>query len=227
MLSSEQVRRVYDRIGARQDTQGFYERPALDRLIRAGEFGHAQAVVELGCGTGSFAKRLLEDEVPEDATYAGFDISPTMVGLAKERLATFGERASITLTDGSVELSLGAGCCDRFVSNYVLDLLPEETIRVVMREAARVVRPGGRLCVVSLAFGTTVISKAVIAMWRTVHHLSPMLTGGCRPIELGRYVASGSWRILDQATIVSWGVPSDVLVAERRDSRGGIAEDQG
>lgn len=216
VLSTEQARRVYDRIGARQDTQSFYERPALDRMVRAADFGNARSVVELGCGTGSFAKRLLERELPPDATYAGFDVSPTMVGLARDRLEAFGGRASVNLTEGSVQLPVAEGSGDRFVSNYVLDLLPEPTVRDVMAEAARVLRPGGRLCLVSLTFGCTVVSKGVIAVWRAVHRLSPVLTGGCRPITLDRFVHAEAWRVLEEATVVSWGVPSEVLVAERR-----------
>ena len=225
MLSAEQTRRVYDRIGARQDSQGFYENPALDHLVRAAGFGQAQAVVELGCGTGRFATRLLDDELPEDATYAGFDISPTMVGLARERLQPFGKRAAVMLTDGSVELPLVDSCCDRFVSNYVLDLLPEPAIRAVVGEAARVLRPGGRLCLVGLTFGCTFASKGVIAVWRMVHRLSPVLTGGCRPVELDRFVGTEVWRILEETTVVSWGVPSQIMVAEiRPDSNRGRRE---
>jgi hypothetical protein len=40
MLSTEQARRVYDRLGAKQDTQAFYENPAFDRLIAAGDFNN-------------------------------------------------------------------------------------------------------------------------------------------------------------------------------------------
>ena len=52
MLSRQEARAVYDRIGAWQDTQAFYEGPALDALIAHGSFEDARAVFEVGCGTG-------------------------------------------------------------------------------------------------------------------------------------------------------------------------------
>jgi hypothetical protein len=51
-LSHRETRRVYDRIGAKQDTQAFYEDVATRELIRHGDFASATAVFEFGCGTG-------------------------------------------------------------------------------------------------------------------------------------------------------------------------------
>lgn len=50
-FSSEDARRFYDRFGAKQDGQGFYENAALNVLIQHGGFSDAQSVLEIGCGT--------------------------------------------------------------------------------------------------------------------------------------------------------------------------------
>ena len=58
-FTPDDARRYYDRFGWRQDTQGFYENPAIDDLVKHADFEHARSVLEFGCGTGSFARRLL------------------------------------------------------------------------------------------------------------------------------------------------------------------------
>jgi ubiquinone/menaquinone biosynthesis C-methylase UbiE len=214
-LSIDQARRVYNRIGRHQDTQGIYENAALDRLVATARFREANRVVEFGCGTGAFALRLLRDEMPLKGRYNGFDLSPTMVHIARERLAPFSARASVSQTDGSPHLPLGEGMCDRFVTNYVLDLLAERLIRGVLGEAHRLLRSGGLLCAVSLTRGCTFSSKTLMALWNSVRRLAPVLVGGCRPIRIEDYLPSEEWQILVADTVISWGVPSEVLVARR------------
>jgi ubiquinone/menaquinone biosynthesis C-methylase UbiE len=85
-LSPEQAAAVYDRVGRWQDTQSFYERPAVDELIRAGQFEVATSVVEVGCGTGALAARLLDAHLPATARYVALEVSATMVGLTQRRL---------------------------------------------------------------------------------------------------------------------------------------------
>ena len=152
-LSREQARRVYDRIGARQDTQAFYEDRATGILIRHAAFGSAQRVLEFGCGTGRFALQLLSRHLPAEARYRGLDLSPTMVRLAETRLAPFAARAEVVLTEGAPPASEPAASRDRFVSNFVLDLLSEDDIAAVVREAHRILVPGGLLCLTSLSLG--------------------------------------------------------------------------
>ena len=68
-FTPDDARRFYDRFGSKQDTQGFYENPALDDLLEHADFDHARSVLEFGCGTGSFARRLFKMVLPEDAHY--------------------------------------------------------------------------------------------------------------------------------------------------------------
>ena len=214
-LSREQARRVYDRIGARQDTQAFYEDRATDILVQQGQFAKANRVLEFGCGTGRFALRILSHHLPQVAQYRGLDLSPTMVRLARERLAPFGSRAEVVLTDGSPPVAEPAASYDRFVSNFVLDLLSEDDIVAVVCEAHRILESGGLLCLSSLSTGTGSFSRLVSRGWSRVHALRPALVGGCRPLELRSWVPSAQWQLRHHAKLAPFGVPSEVLVAER------------
>lgn len=214
-LSPEQARNFYDRFGERQDWQRWYEGPALQELIRAGDFGSAHAVFELGCGTGALAAELLAHHLPEDAEYLAVDISPTMVELTRKRLVPFGDRARVLLTDGGLSFELPDGRFDRFVSAYVLDLLPPDQVAEAFREAHRLLRPGGKICLLGLTEGCTVASRTVVAGWRLLRRINPRLVGGCRPLHLIRFADPVGWRWDSHRVMSVFGVPSEVLVMVR------------
>ena len=215
MLSHQQAKAFYDRFGRKQDSQRFYEDVATEALVRNGGFAEASTILEFGCGTGRFAKGLLEQQLRASAMYVGIDISDTMVALAKERLVRFGARAAVYRTDGSPRLDFGTATFDRFVSNYVLDLLTFEDIRIVLEEAWRVLCEGGLLGLTSLTDGFTPISRVVARVWRAVHAMRPALVGGCRPLSLSELVMRPRWRIRYHERFSTYGVPSEVLVAEK------------
>ncbi len=127
-LKPPEAKIFYDQFGAKQDTQSFYEDPALDDLIAHAHFDEAEHIFEFGCGTGRFAARLLKEYLPATAGYQGVDLSPTMVKLAKERLSPYTARAQVSQSAGSVTFPLPDHSVDRVLSTYVLDLLPDMDI---------------------------------------------------------------------------------------------------
>jgi ubiquinone/menaquinone biosynthesis C-methylase UbiE len=215
-LSREAARRFYDRFGARQDAQEFYERPAVDDLLAHMEFGAASAVVEFGCGTGRIATELLRRWLPADATYLGLDVSATMVGLARQRVAAFGTHAEIRQTDGSARIDAPDAAFDRFLSTYVLDLLSIDDIDAVLAEARRVLRPGGLIGLVGLTPGRGGLPKLVTRIWQGLHRLRPQLVGGCRPLELTKRLSADDFQIRHHHVVTPWAVASEIVVAERR-----------
>jgi SAM-dependent methyltransferase len=215
-LSYEQARRVYDRIGALQDRQAFYEDRATSEILRHGRFSEAEHVFEFGCGTGRLALELLGHHLPPRATYRGVDLSPTMVALARPRIAPFSDRAEVRLSEGAPPSDEPAASCDRWLSTYVLDLLAEDDIAAVLSEAHRMLRPGGLLCLAGLSTGTGPCSRTVSRAWSWVQRLRPALVGGCRPVELRPFLAPSRWRLVHHATPAPFCVPSEVVVAERR-----------
>lgn len=210
-LTRAEARAFYDRFGARQDSQGFYEDSALDILVQRGDFENAAAVFELGCGTGRLAARLLVAYLPPTARYRGIDVSPTMVALARERLRPWAGRAEVELSDGS--LPPGDGLCDRFVSTYVLDLMSRQDIVDTLGGAYRLLGPRGLLCVVSLTHGRGPVGKLVSSGWSAVHRLRPKLVGGCRPIELLDFLPRDRWNVRHREIVCRWGITSEVMVA--------------
>ncbi len=214
-LSHEEARAFYDRLGARQDSQAFYEDAATGILLRHASFESARSVLEFGCGTGRFAATLVERYLPPDARYLGLDASTTMVGLAEKRLAPFGERAAVRLSDGSPKLAIADASVDRFVSNFVLDLLSDPDIETLLEEAHRVLVPGGLLALVSLTRPFTPGSRVVMAGWRLLFNLRPALVGGCRPIGLLERLPPPQWNVRHHERISRFGIPAEVLVTER------------
>jgi ubiquinone/menaquinone biosynthesis C-methylase UbiE len=212
-LSADAVRRFYDRFGRKQDLQ-VYEGPPLDELVRHAGFDVASHVFELGCGTGRFAERLLDLELSWTADYHGVDVSETMVQLAGERLKRFGSRAKVERVEADADLATLAAGCDRFVVNYVLDLLPEPEIHRVLGEAVQGLAPGGRLCAVSLSHGVDGLARAVSHRWERVFLEHPEWVGGCRPIALEALVRqTGQWRVLYAGRVRAWLITSEVVVA--------------
>lgn len=214
-LSAAAAKSYYDHFGKKQDSQGFYEDPALNDLVQNANLENAQHVFEFGCGTGKFAASLLDKYLPASAHYLGNDISPVMVGLAKDRLTAYSDRAQVVLSDGGVKFPLADQSVDRVVSSYVLDLLSEEDIQTFFAEAYRVLKPGGLVCLAGLTKGIGVPSRIVSALWSTVFRIKPSIVGGCRPIRLETFVSTAKWRIAYQHMVAPYGVPSEIMVLQK------------
>ena len=219
MLSRDEAKAFYDRFGAKQDSQGFYEDAPLAELVEQADFDEAEAVFEFGCGTGRFAEGLLEHHLPLTASYRGVDLSETMVTLAQARVERFEDRAEVALSDGSMRMDAPGGTVDRVVSTYVLDLLPDEDIRRFLGESLRVLTGDGKLCLVGLTRGTTVLSRLVTFAWTLVHRLRPAWVGGCRPLRMIDYLNDGDWEIQYRRVITRYGIPSEIIVATPRPRR--------
>jgi ubiquinone/menaquinone biosynthesis C-methylase UbiE len=206
-LPPEEVEKFYDAFGARQDQQGSYEDVPLTELRRFAEFEQANFIVEFGCGTGRFAEGILRSN---HATYWGCDVSATMIGLSRSRLAKFGGRVTLWKSSGETSLPLGDNSADRFVSNYVLDILSAEEIEAVLWEARRVLKPGGLLCLTGLTHGRGVFSKAWTALWNLRFDVNPKWVGGCRPVALMGFL--DGWDLVHHNVVAVGGISSEVVV---------------
>jgi ubiquinone/menaquinone biosynthesis C-methylase UbiE len=213
VLTRSQAQSFYDRFGKKQDAQAFYEDAALEDLIAHAAFERAEAVLELGCGTGRFALRLLNKHLPAGASYLGIDISQVMIRIAEQRVSPYKGQAKVIQSDGTLRFPVSSRAVDRVVSTYVLDLLSETDICEALSEAHRVLMPRGKLCLVSLTNGVTFTSRIVSALWSAVFRLHAPWVGGCRPIQIASFLDQQSWSVDYRKVVTQSGVPSEVLIA--------------
>lgn len=214
-LTKEEVEKFYDRFGAKQDKQNYHEDVALADLLKRARFDVAHTVVEFGSGTGRFAEELLGKYLPMDATYWGCDVSTTMINLSQKRLSPFGRRATLWKSTGETSLPLPSDCAGRFVSNYVLDILSFNEIHDVIREAKRVLKKDGLLCLTGLTNGKGWFSKFWTAFWNIRFTLNLKWVGGCRPIEVHGFL-NADWEIEHYHVAAVKGISSEVIVARKR-----------
>lgn len=97
-------------------------------------------VLEIGCGSGAMAARVLE-QFP-DIRLTATDFDPKMIEVASERLTRFGDRVRVEQADATA-LRYPDGSFDTVLSfimlHHVMDWQP------AVAEMVRVLRPGGRL----------------------------------------------------------------------------------
>ncbi len=212
----DQLRAFYDRLGAGQDSQAFYEEPAIREMIKRAGFREAHSVFEFGLGTGRLAEKLLGQWVPAYCLYQGVDFSQVMVELSRERLAPWGHQALVQRTDGGMTLPVAEGTYDRFVATYVLEILTDAQMGDLLAEARRILTVDGALCLVNLTFGEGGLSKLVSSAWQWVHRVRPLWVGGCRPIRLKKYLLDHGWRVVHHLPVTAFGVTSEVIIARPR-----------
>ena len=111
----------------------YYERPAMIGL--AGEVT-GRRILDAGCGSGPLSAALSA----KGAIMTGFDSSPAMLDLARQRL---GAAADLYVADLGKPLPFADGSFDDVVSSLVLHYL--EDWSAPLAELRRVLKPGGRL----------------------------------------------------------------------------------
>lgn len=120
---------------------------ALIDAVAAGTKREDPLVLDIGCGPGSLAVRLL-DRMPA-ATVIGIDADPVTLALGQ---SAHGDRANLCFLDLDLRtpgwpgaLDLGDRKADVAVSTTALHWLPEPELRAFYKELTTALKPGGLL----------------------------------------------------------------------------------
>jgi SAM-dependent methyltransferase len=107
-----------------------------------------KSIVDVGCGTGEIAPRLLRKW--PGASLTGVDLEEPHLEKAREKCAQFGERARFVRGD-ALALDFPDSTFELAVSRHLVQAVPDA--RKVYSEMQRVLKPGGRLHVIAEDYG--------------------------------------------------------------------------
>jgi ubiquinone/menaquinone biosynthesis C-methylase UbiE len=120
------------------DYQNLFLQPRM--LALAGDV-RGRRVLDLGCGEGSYARELTR----RGAQVTGIDGSAALIGAARERSTAAGLDIAWMCANASHLDDVGAGSFDLIIASMVL--MNVEDYTGAMREAHRVLSPGGMICI--------------------------------------------------------------------------------
>lgn len=165
-------------------------------------------MLEVAIGGGEFHARLVK--TPGLKRCVGVDLSGPMLTKSRSALKARGiEHPELCRAD-ALYLPFGRAAFDILFNLYMLDLLLEEEVPDVLREFGRVLKPGGRLIILSMAAQARILNS----LWMGLYHCSPVLVGGCRPLPIAEMLVSNGWRIDLQEQISQSGFRSELIVAQ-------------
>ncbi len=152
-LGFDRLTRLYDPV-VRVTTR---ERTFKRRLLDQAAIEPGDAVLDLGCGTGTLAIWAKLRQPQADVT--GVDGDPAMLDRAREKAAAAG--AELRLDEGLAEaLPYPDGSFAKILSSLLFHHLPRATKERTAREVARVLEPGGELHVADFGRAPDPLARA-------------------------------------------------------------------
>jgi demethylmenaquinone methyltransferase / 2-methoxy-6-polyprenyl-1,4-benzoquinol methylase len=140
---------VFGRIAKRYDLLSDVFSFGIHRLwkrrvakVIAGE--HWSTLLDGATGTGDIILRVLAHESVQDRSIVASDISPQMLAIAERKLAGHSDRVSIRQLNAEAMAQVPSDSLDAYSISLCLKICDR---KLALREALRVLKPGGRIVV--------------------------------------------------------------------------------
>ncbi len=176
-----------------------------------------ERALEVGFGTGHSLVALARAVGPIEKVF-GVDLSPGMIAVARRQVCKENVREMVRLNCGSaLHLPYATDSFDAVFSSFLLDLIDTPDISIVLDEMRRVLKPGGRLGLVSLSKAGAIdaaVSGVVVKVYERFHRWLPQLID-CRPIYVQKAVESAGLRGEVHHTRSMWSMPVEIVVATK------------
>jgi len=206
----------YDRISKAYDLiADSSEHAARERGLELLAVSAGETVLVVGFGTGH-ALVTLAHAVGSDGKVVGIDLSEGMAAVARKRIIDEGiaDRVELLLGDAR-QLPYPDNRFDAVFIGFTLELFDDADIPCVLGQIRRVLRPGGRLGVVSMSKEEheSVMTEMYVWMHRHFPHFVD-----CRPINVSQALHEAGFEVERAERESIWGLPVAIELARKPDA---------
>jgi demethylmenaquinone methyltransferase/2-methoxy-6-polyprenyl-1,4-benzoquinol methylase len=208
-----QARETYNKISRVYDYfAGIFEKKYRNRALTLLNIKKGEIVLELGFGTGHCLKKMAE-LVGEEGKVYGIDISSRMQEVSKRRLQKAGLLDRVELYCGdALELPYEDNKFDAVFMSFTLELFDTPEIPKVLDEIKRVLKPGGRLGVVSMSKEDG--DSLLLRLYERLHEKFPQYID-CRPIYVEQSIRGAGFEIKYKEEVKLFGLPGEIVIAKK------------
>ncbi len=212
--SKEEARSSYNVLSRWYDLLvGWGERRYREVGLRKLGAREGEDVLEIGFGTGHCTLALARAVGGSGEVY-GLDISEGMRNITRSRLEKAGlaDRVQLELGD-AVRLPFEANSMDAVFTSFTLELFDTPEIPIVLQQCGRVLRAGGRICVVAMSKEGRDSKARRFYEWG--HSRFPSYID-CRPIYVRKALEEAGFEIVDTTTMPYWGLPVEIVLGQKQ-----------
>ncbi len=212
LQSKDERRAYYNKIAKAYDLLAEHsERPMREKGLAKLDAQPGERILEIGFGTGHCLVELA-GAVGSDGKVFGIDISDAMLALSQQLLEKEGFADRVELTCGDAEhMPYADDSLDGIFTSFTLELFDTPEIPRVVQECKRVLKPGGRLVVVSLSKEGR--QGVVMKLFEWTHKHFPNLMD-CRPIYVHQVIEAAGLQIEDVELGHMW-VAVEIVLARK------------
>lgn len=208
--SKQEAKQLYDRISRFYDyLTGAFERKYAEMALERLSVQEGETVLEIGFGTGHCLKRIAQSVGQTGKAY-GIDISSGMLKVTRRRLerARLINRVELYCGDAA-NLPYDDNAFDAVFMSFTLELFDTPEIPKVLQEIKRVLKPGGRLGVVSMSREDG--ASILLRLYEWAHKKWPRYID-CRPIYVEESLIDEGYKIQGKEKIRLIGLPGELVV---------------
>ena len=206
-----QAKESYDKLSPFYDYfSGGLERSFRNKALERLHITDGEIVLEIGFGTGRCLQQMA-DAVGHGGRVYGIDISSGMLAVSKRRLDKAGLWDRVELTcDDALAMPYDTNKFDAAFMSFTLELFDIGEIPQVLAEIGRVLKPGGRLGVISMskAGGSSLLLK----LYEWLHKKIPQYVD-CRPIYVQHSIKDAGFKIKHHERVNLMGLPAEIVIA--------------
>ena len=209
--SKQEAKRFYDCISRFYDYLiGALERKYAEIALMRLSLQEGETVLEIGFGTGRCLKRIAQSVGQRGKVY-GIDISSGMLEVAKRRLekARLIDKVEVCCGDAA-NLPYDDNTFDATFMSFTLELFDTPEIPAVLKEVKRVLKPAGRLGVVSMSKQDG--KSTLLRLYEWAHQKWPKYVD-CRPIYVKSSLIDAEYLIQSEQKARLVGLPLEIVVA--------------